>query len=146
MERVEKFTLFFNLLYMIIGFTGTRKIKLITKQRLFDLLKVLISFKIDYDTDLAVVHGCAEGTDTYFHNLCLLGNISIIGRPCIPTKLENFDILYDPSPPLKRNKEIVNDCNILIALPLSPSQEELRSGTWATIRYAKAQNKKIIFI
>jgi len=131
---------------MIVGFTGTRKIELITEQRLSDLLKTLISFKIDYDTDLTVVHGCAEGTDTYFHNLCLLENISIIGRPCKNTKLENFDLLYDPAPPLKRNKEIVNDCNILIALPINKNQEELRSGTWATIRYAKAQNKKIIFI
>ena len=39
-------------------------------------------------------------------------------------------------PPLVRNHKIVGAVHLLIATPKT-DKEELRSGTWATIRYAK---------
>lgn len=40
----------------------------------------------------------------------------------------------DPLPYLVRNRNIVNETELLIACPAGP--EERRSGTWSTVRYA----------
>jgi len=45
---------------------------------------------------------------------------------------------------LDRNKNIVNESNILIATPSGP--EKLRSGTWSTVRYAIAKQKRTYII
>lgn len=46
---------------------------------------------------------------------------------------------------IKRNHNIVNESDILIAFP--PTQKEiLRSGTWSTIRYAIENNKSTYII
>jgi hypothetical protein len=42
---------------------------------------------------------------------------------------------------LDRNHAMVDECDFLIACPKGP--EELRSGTWATVRYAIKKNKKV---
>ena len=55
-------------------------------------------------------------------------------------KSENIMKQYDY---LKRNKNIVNGCNILIACPID-NKPVLRSGTWSTIRYAEKINKKVM--
>lgn len=44
-------------------------------------------------------------------------------------------ITFPPRPYLERNRDIVENSNIIIATPKGP--EELRSGTWSTIRYAR---------
>jgi outer membrane protein insertion porin family len=46
--------------------------------------------------------------------------------------------------PLDRNRAIVDSCDVLIACPKGP--EEQRSGTWATVRYARKQKKRIVII
>ena len=46
---------------------------------------------------------------------------------------------------LVRNHNIVDSTDMLIGCP-KEMQEQLRSGTLATIRYAKKKNKKIIII
>ena len=43
---------------------------------------------------------------------------------------------------LARNGDIANECEMLIAAPKEAS-EELRSGTWATVRYARKAHKHI---
>jgi hypothetical protein len=45
-------------------------------------------------------------------------------------------------PPLDRNKMMVDDCEALIATPRL-MVEELRSGTWSTIRYARKCRKPV---
>jgi len=52
---------------------------------------------------------------------------------------------YDPRPPLVRNRDIVDATDMLIAAPAT-RKEVLRSGTWATIRYAKKMKKWIYII
>lgn len=39
-------------------------------------------------------------------------------------------------PPLIRNRHIVNETELLLAFPRQPV-EQLRSGTWSTVRYAR---------
>ena len=51
-----------------------------------------------------------------------------------------------PKPYLKRNEDIVNKCDVLIACPIDKNKEILRSGTWATIRKARKLNKTIYLL
>ena len=46
---------------------------------------------------------------------------------------------------LVRNRDIVAAVDVLIAAPLV-DKEELRSGTWATIRYARAARKPVVML
>jgi hypothetical protein len=55
------------------------------------------------------------------------------------------DELKEPKPFLVRNQDIVNDSDILIATP-KEFEEQIRSGTWSTVRKAKAQRLQIIII
>lgn len=135
---------------MTIGFTGTRQIDKISEGRLSLLAAWLEMYSLRNQDipGVTVVHGCAYGADTFVHERCLQYNIPIIGRPTYNrnSNLTNFMYLYLPEAPLIRNKKIVDNCDILIALPIDKDVEELRSGTWATIRYARKLNKKIIII
>jgi len=42
---------------------------------------------------------------------------------------------------LVRDHDIVDECDLLIVVPKT-RKEELRSGTWATVRYARKQGKQ----
>ena len=55
---------------------------------------------------------------------------------------EGFDVVYAPLPYLERNKAIVDASEALIAAP-KEMHETLRSGTWATVRYARRQGKPV---
>jgi hypothetical protein len=46
---------------------------------------------------------------------------------------------------LDRNRDIVDNCDLLIATP-KETTEVLRSGTWSTVRYAKKIGKPIVII
>lgn len=54
-------------------------------------------------------------------------------------------IHYFNSDPLARNREIVARCDHLLACPAEPD-EQIRSGTWATVRYARAAVKPITLL
>lgn len=56
----------------------------------------------------------------------------------------DFDEERSPKPYLDRNHDIVDESDILIAAP--KGYEVLRSGTWATVRYARKQGKRVIII
>jgi hypothetical protein len=45
-------------------------------------------------------------------------------------------------PPLDRNRDIVDSTDVLFACPKGP--EELRSGTWSTVRYARKQGRPVV--
>lgn len=46
---------------------------------------------------------------------------------------------------IARNHDIVDAATVLIATPKEDSNQ-LRSGTWATVRYAKKQGKRVLII
>ena len=58
---------------------------------------------------------------------------------------ENYEYMYPQQEYLNRNHNIVDASEILIACP-AQTEEVIRSGTWATIRYARKNNKIIRFI
>lgn len=88
-----------------------------------------------------VHHGDCIGADASMHAICHhLGIPLTVHPPSNPKKraycnLRGGDILLDPRPYLTRNGDIVRACAFLVACPDGP--ERLRSGTWATVRYAR---------
>lgn len=58
--------------------------------------------------------------------------------------LDPYGIEYEPDWEPKRNHDIVDATEWLIATP--KKFEEIRSGTWATVRYAKKVKKPVTII
>ncbi len=115
----------------IIGFTGTRK-GMTEEQR--DSVKRYLNAQLP----LCVNHGDCIGADTDFHNIALGLKIPIVIYPSnLTTRAWNkgFTDIKEPKDALERNKDIVVDSDFMIATPRL-FHEELRSGTWACIRFA----------
>lgn len=93
-------------------------------------------------------HGDCIGADHHFHDICVSKRINIyIHPPKNPSKRAfcKSNNIFPEKEYLDRNKDIVDASDILIATP-KEYQEELRSGTWSTIRYARKLHKKIIIV
>ena len=121
-----------------IGFTGTRSG--MTLQQHIRLVKLLHKTHMTH-----VHHGGAIGADEQFHFIVrrLDPRIHITVHPASISqndaqyyKGSNVTVL-PAKPPLARNRDIVAAVDFLIACP-AQSKEIVRSGTWATYRYAKA--------
>ena len=128
---------------MRIGFTGSQKG--MTEHQKSEVKRILAS----HQTDITEIHhgGCI-GADAQFHKICsALGFVPIVHpasnvRPSKVAKLEPPDATYLPAKPaLVRNRDIVDSSDIMIATP-GQGYEVLRSGTWATIRYAEKKYAK----
>lgn len=95
-------------------------------------------------------HGDCEGADAEAHDIVaeILGVDKIWIHPPTDTKYraykESPHILKDAGY-LVRDRHIVNVSTILLAAPKT-DKEELRSGTWTTVRYARASARKVIDI
>ena len=132
----------------IIGFTGTHKG--MTSDQYFAVEYLLSS--VDF---LEAHHGDCIGADAQFHLFCLDMKIPIVIHPpddkrkrafCFAEHgREGLGTSLPCKPYLARNRDIVNTCDILIACPKN-KEEELRSGTWATIRHAKKSMKGLCLI
>jgi len=124
---------------MKIGFTGTR-VGMSPLQKMY-LERILIKTKPE-----KVIHGGCIGADTEFHGICYYQKcrrISSLTIAIYPSNLRNqqgnypnADFYHKEQDPLVRNHIIVDQSDILIAAPKYDA-EELRSGTWSTIRYAR---------
>jgi hypothetical protein len=93
-------------------------------------------------------HGDCLGADKDFHDIFNNKNLRIIIHPPNDNKMRAFcksDNILQPKKFLDRNHDIVNNTDMLIAFP-STKNEILRSGTWATIRYARKQKKNILIV
>ena len=52
------------------------------------------------------------------------------------------DEVREPMPYLVRNRDMVDECERLVAAPRT-AREVLRSGTWSTVRYARLVGKPV---
>jgi hypothetical protein len=59
-----------------------------------------------------------------------------------PQAVNLADYVYLPMRPLDRNRNIVDETETLIACP--KGEEEIRSGTWYTVRYARRLKRKVV--
>lgn len=94
------------------------------------------NFEVDF------VHGMCVGADEQAHKVAWALHYRIDGFPSniaektMEVKREQFTYIHKPQAPLVRNRNIVEGATLLIAAPRQ-RKEEQRSGTWATIRYAR---------
>lgn len=128
---------------MNIGFTGTQSG--MTEKQLDGLRQALSSNQVD-----RFIHGDCIGADTQAHNMVrkFYQDTQVVIRPCTLVNKRAFcdgGIVYAPKPPLERNREIVADCDLLIAAPKTGT-ERLRSGTWATVRYARKVGRSVLIL
>jgi len=127
---------------MKIGFTGTQK-------GMTENQKIGFSYLIKYLNIKEFAHGDCIGADANAHDLvfqyftdCLKQDLFrgkiVIHPPINPTKRAfcKSREIRECLPYIDRNHNIVDECKILIGTPKG-YEEELRSGTWATLRYAK---------
>ncbi len=129
---------------MKVGFTGTRD-GMTEDQTL--AMRTMLRLSHDWSE---FHHGCCVGADEhvalmvsgfFYPDLC-----RVVGHPSNLKGMTSQRVSLDrqPLPPLDRNRNIVDETDCLIAAPRGP--EELRSGTWHTIRYARKRGKKVVII
>jgi hypothetical protein len=125
---------------IVVGFTGTRKG--MTEFQKTELKRFLQKYGGTFH------HGGCIGADAEAHAIAgrlgyhIVMHPSYFPRlqvPCIP------DERREPLPPIVRNHNIVDESFALVACP-GTMEEELRSGTWATIRYARKLEKPVTII
>ncbi len=130
---------------MIIGFTGTRK-------GMTDAQCSHIEFILMQLGCSEFHHGDCVGADSQAAYLVRsLGTIKIVAHPPVrenfraKVPLRPMDRSLVPKPYLQRNHDIVDACDHLLVAPKS-NEEEQRSGTWATYRYARSCGRPITMI
>lgn len=129
---------------MILGFTATQR-GLTAEQR--GQVRLIIATT----RPSAVVHGgCVGGDDEIDQVAEELGVDRVVFPSTIVSKRISTEVLRSrnrsrvmimaPRPPLERNPLIVDASHRMVACP-GETQEKTRSGTWATIRYARRRKK-----
>lgn len=146
-----------------LGFTGTADgMTDQQKEKLAIVLKALIAEgSIGGDPEMGCYlifhHGDCIGADAEAHEI--LGKMAhhkfVVHPPLDPKSqafvyrgthwIHDFDEYRSPKAYLERNHDIVDESERLIATPKT-AQEQLRSGTWATVRYARKMGKMILLI
>ena len=126
---------------LTIGFTGTRQGA--SSRQLRSLRSLLAGSHGEFH------HGDCVGSDLQAHSLALsLGWLIFIHPPSDPRKrayCSGATKVFEIMPYLVRNTIIVRSTECLIACPHS-SREQLRSGTWATIRFARSIGRPVFVI
>jgi hypothetical protein len=93
-------------------------------------------------------HGSCVGADEQFHNYALTLGWYMIGHPPVATGNRascDFDELRPECPHLRRNCNIVEEAEIMIATPRE-FQEQLHGGTWFTIRRARKKLRPLAIV
>lgn len=131
----------------VIGFTGTRD-GLTTAQR--RRLGEFMDARSGSGSGVTLHHGDCVGADLAAHFAARERGWRVEVHPGLgPTALRAFvsgyAALYPAKPNLERNADIVRQCDELWACP-STDREQLRSGTWATVRLARRMNKPLYII
>lgn len=127
---------------MILGFTGTQRgMTEKQKNKVRDLFILL---------DVAELHhGDCIGADANAHDIfkCCRKQRIVLHPPSNPEKRAfcSGNASMPPLPYLDRNKNIVMATEALIATP-GETEEQLRSGTWSTVRFARKLGRPIYLV
>lgn len=119
-----------------IGITATRDG--LTPSQVTVLRSLLAAFR-DLHPVARLHHGDCVGGDYTAHLLARELGIAVVTHPPDVDVLRAFTVGDETRPTLpylKRNQRIVDESSVLVGLP-SQEREEVRSGTWVTIRYAR---------
>lgn len=129
---------------MIVGFTGTQEELPPAQARALGILLGMMKGAADVEE---AHHGDCVGADAAFDRYCATLGFPRHAHPGPDTKKRahcEADVIYEEQPFLDRNRVIVDACSLLIACPRGP--ETRRSGTWSTVRYARKQDRRIVFV
>lgn len=135
---------------MRVGFTGTRK-GMTSAQR-----SAVEQWVLSHQKWSALAHGACVGADEdaaqiFYDDRGMFGPKPIFACPSTITGLTSkaaltlSDEVLPARPPLERNHNIVNMADVLLACPKGTG-EERRSGTWATIRYARRLKRPVVIV
>jgi hypothetical protein len=133
---------------MNVGFTGTRNGMTLAQRKEVENILELHSYR--RLTNRGVLHnGLAIGADKDAAVIARNIGWTVAGYPSDrPEQTCDFVpdwYAQDPKPPLKRNPDIVDASEVMIATP-GEFHNILRSGTWATIRYTRINNKPLYIV
>jgi len=93
-------------------------------------------------------HGDCIGADEETDGIAEKYGIRRVAHPPTNSSKRAFckaELILPPRPYLDRNEDIVDAVDIMFGLPKGMA-EEIRSGTWATIRYAKKWRKQLVIL
>lgn len=128
-----------------IGFTGTRG--QVTEAQKLRLQEVLKSLKESSWTTLH--HGDCRGADALAAEVAYTMGLWVVAHPPINPAHRAFTNyvheVREPKDYLVRDRDIVRECQYLIAVPAGTTNQR-RSGTWYTIRQARAAKRAGVII
>lgn len=130
---------------MRIGFTGTQRG--MAKPQFGAFVRELAGLVTDpYETEFH--HGDCIGADAQAHDAADAMSLWTVKHPPLNTSKQANKVTKATNPRLPylvRNKNIVIDTEVLIGTP-GEMEEQLRSGTWSTIRFARNMKKAVKII
>ena len=115
------------------------------KQTLIQLLHLFVD-----EGEVSFHHGDCIGADKQAFDMIteLVEGVYTVAHPCTLEEQRAYtksDRILPPKPPIARNHDIVDMVSLMIACPRT-MKEEVRSGTWATIRYARDVYRPLIIL
>jgi hypothetical protein len=130
-----------------VGFTGTRRG--MTGEQKIHFAWVLSAYEAEGGIQ-EFHHGDCVGADSEAHDIVseVLPNARIYIHPPLDSRYRanrQGYVVRNPLHYLDRNRNIVDASDVLIATP-GEETEQLRSGTWSTVRYARKQGKRVFVI
>jgi hypothetical protein len=130
---------------MTIGFTGTQR-------GMTEAQKESVKYYLSQLNPGVVRHGMCIGADADFHVIAVQAGWETIGHPGVTRNGKVWlraavkpDVVLDEKFFLDRNHDIVDASDEMLACP-GENMEQWRSGTWATIRYARKTGKSVILV
>lgn len=128
---------------MKIGFTGSRE-GMSQHQKEQFVLKMFELLPSEFH------HGDCDGADAEAHDIVreFLPKVKIIVYPPLSFRrraMKQGDVIMEPEGYIKRDYRIVNSVDFLIGAPKTDT-EQIRSGSWTTIRYARKIDKPYVIL
>jgi predicted NUDIX family NTP pyrophosphohydrolase len=134
-----------------IGFTGT-SMGMTPQQK----IEVAGKLKKLYDEGFNELHyGLCIGADQQAAIFAKKLGYRVVAHPGVNKKnptntlfrsdFADNDEVREPKFFIARDRDIVDETELMIAAP-NTREERVRSGTWATVRYARKQNREVILI
>ncbi len=128
-----------------VGFTGTRHG--ISHAQMRHLFTSLAEIEEECDGIVGFHHGDCVGADAEAHVMAIVLGYRVIVHPPkyanLRARCHGHEHL-EPKGFMKRNYDIVRACSLLLATPCGTEEMSHRSGTWATIRYARKKERKVV--
>lgn len=126
---------------MKVGFTGTQQ-----GMTWYQLVALRGHLHLLGATELH--HGDCVGADAEADEVAREMGLRTVSHPPADPKKRAFcasNEMREPELYLERNHDIVDETDVLIAAPRT-DEEQLRSGTWSTVRYARKRGKDVVVL